>query len=112
MATGFEYSSARRAEQAEILLRVLPAVRDIRRMGSAALDLCALACGRVDGYYERGLSPWDLAAGALIAAEAGATVGGLRGAQAGPSWCWPPPRGYSRPYTPSYWKQTIDFATG
>jgi myo-inositol-1(or 4)-monophosphatase len=49
-------------------------VRDIRRFGAAAVDLCSVACGRVDGYYERGLAPWDLAAGGLIAAEAGAIV--------------------------------------
>lgn len=80
VGTGFGYRSARRAVQAEVLQAVLPQVRDIRRLGSAALDLCAVACGRLDGYYERGLKPWDLAAGALIAEEAGAQVGGLAGA--------------------------------
>ena len=83
VATGFGYESSRRARQAEILCAVLPRVRDIRRAGAASLDLCALACGRVDAYYERGLKPWDLAAGGLIAAEAGATVGGLGGREAG-----------------------------
>jgi fructose-1,6-bisphosphatase/inositol monophosphatase family enzyme len=58
---------------------VLPVVRDIRRLGASSLDLCGVACGRVDGYFERGLQPWDLAAGTLVATEAGAVVGGLRG---------------------------------
>jgi myo-inositol-1(or 4)-monophosphatase len=58
---------------------VLPVVRDIRRFGSAALDLCAVAAGIVDGYYEAGMHPWDWAAGALIAREAGARVAGLGG---------------------------------
>ncbi len=74
VATGFSYSSAWRARQAEILAGVLPEVRDIRRMGSAALDLCAVAEGRVDAYYEHGTHPWDWAAGAIIAAEAGVVV--------------------------------------
>jgi myo-inositol-1(or 4)-monophosphatase len=84
VATGFGYDATRRANQAAILQQILPFVRDIRRAGAASLDLCAVAMGRVDGYYERGLGPWDLAAGALIAEEAGAVVGGLAGAQAGP----------------------------
>ena len=58
---------------------LLPQVRDIRRGGSAAIDLCDVACGRLDAYYERGLNPWDLAAGALIAREAGALTGGRPG---------------------------------
>lgn len=84
VATGFGYDSRRRAAQGRVVAHVLPAVRDIRRMGAAALDLAAVACGRVDAFYERGLSPWDLAAGGLIAAEAGARVGGLAGRPAGP----------------------------
>jgi myo-inositol-1(or 4)-monophosphatase len=79
VATGFGFRAERRAAQAELLLHVLPAVRDIRRRGSCALDLCMLAAGQVDAYYERGLGPWDFAAGALIAREAGATVGDLDG---------------------------------
>ena len=63
IATGFSYLPQRRAWQAERLAGVLPAVRDIRRFGSAALDLCWVAGGRVNGYYEWGLQPWDLAAG-------------------------------------------------
>lgn len=79
VGTGFGYSAERRREQAEVLLAVLPQVRDVRRNGSAALELCALAAGRLDAFYERGLSPWDHAAGALIVREAGALVGGVHG---------------------------------
>ncbi|MGI8661632.1 MAG: inositol monophosphatase family protein [Acidimicrobiales bacterium] len=80
VATGFSYDPARRRAQARVLERIVARVRDIRRMGAASVDLCSVACGRVDAYYERGLGPWDLAAGALIAAEAGARVGDLDGA--------------------------------
>jgi len=69
----------RRAEQAEVVRRLLPAVRDIRRAGSAALDLAWLAAGRLDGYYERGLNDWDWAAGSLLVREAGGTVEDLAG---------------------------------
>ena len=79
IGTGFGYDTERRAEQARVLLDVLPAVRDVRRAGAAALDLCMVACGRLDGYYERGLHAWDWAAGSLIAREAGATVRPLAG---------------------------------
>jgi myo-inositol-1(or 4)-monophosphatase len=65
-----------------VVAAVLPRVRDIRRLGASSLDLCGVACGRLDGYFERGLQPWDLAAGTLIATEAGAVVRGLRGAPA------------------------------
>ncbi|MCX7620629.1 MAG: inositol monophosphatase [Acidimicrobiales bacterium] len=82
VATGFSYDPDRRRQQAEVLVTLLPRVRDIRRMGAAALDLCSVACGRVDAFYEKGLQPWDFAAGALIAAEAGATVGDLDGGPA------------------------------
>ena len=74
VATGFSYTPEWRAQQATIITELLPQVRDIRRMGSAALDLCALAEGTVNAYYEHGIHPWDYAAGALIAAEAGAYV--------------------------------------
>lgn len=74
VATGFGYDADRRALQASVLARVLPAVRDIRRAGAAALDLCMVAAGRVDGYWERGLQPWDWAAGSLIVREAGGEV--------------------------------------
>lgn len=79
VATGFGYASSRRRTQAKVVAQLLPQVRDIRRMGAASLDLCAVARGWVDAYYERGLEPWDLAAGGLIAAEAGARVAGLHG---------------------------------
>lgn len=71
VATGFAYDAAVRAHQGVVLTRVLPRVRDIRRAGSAALDLCWSACGRFDAYYERGIKPWDWAAGGLIAERAG-----------------------------------------
>lgn len=79
LATGFSYDPDRRRLQAGVLTELLPVVRDIRRMGAASVDLCSVACGRVDAYYERGLQPWDHAAGALIAREAGALVGDLDG---------------------------------
>ena len=71
LATGFGYGADRRGEQGELLARVLPKVRDIRRGGSAALDLCSVAVGRVDAYYEGGLGRWDREAGVLVATEAG-----------------------------------------
>jgi len=74
LGTGFGYSPARRATQATLLAGMLPVVRDVRRIGSAALDLCMVAAGRLDAHYEHGLNRWDWAAGALIAAEAGARV--------------------------------------
>jgi myo-inositol-1(or 4)-monophosphatase len=80
VATGFGYLAGRRRVQGEVVAALLPRIRDIRRGGSAAVDLCNVAAGRVDGYYERGLNPWDFAAGALIAEQAGAIVGGLDGA--------------------------------
>jgi myo-inositol-1(or 4)-monophosphatase len=85
IATGFGYEPGRRAVQGEVLSAVLPRVRDIRRNGACALDLCSLAAGQVDGYYERGVQYWDIAAGGLIAREAGAIVGGLGGRPGGPS---------------------------
>ncbi len=74
VATGFAYDARLRARQAKELERVLPRVRDIRRVGAAALDLSWTACGRFDAYYERGLHPWDTAAGSLIASRAGLSV--------------------------------------
>jgi myo-inositol-1(or 4)-monophosphatase len=79
VATGFGYDPERRAMQAEVIRRVLPRVRDIRRAGAAALDLAWLAAGRLDGYYERGLSPWDWAAGRLLVVESGGEVAELPG---------------------------------
>ena len=79
IGTGFGYDAERRAMQADVLRELLPQVRDVRRAGAAALDLCMVACGRLDGYYERGLNAWDWSAGSLIASEAGATVRPLAG---------------------------------
>jgi len=79
VATGFGYRAEDRRTQGAVVARLLPQVRDIRRFGSAALDLCAVAAGRVDAYYELHLNPWDHAAGALVAAEAGGVVTGLPG---------------------------------
>ncbi len=77
VATGFAYDSAMRGRQGALVAGLLPLVRDIRRQGTASLDLCFVAAGRYNAYFERTLSPWDHAAGALIAREAGATVKGL-----------------------------------
>jgi len=85
VATGFGYDAGRRLAQGEVLRGVLPRVRDIRRGGSAAVDLCSVASGSVDAYYERGVNLWDIAAGGLIAAEAGARVTGLHGQPASSS---------------------------
>lgn len=74
LGTGFGYDPRRRAAQATLAAQMIPVVRDIRRIGSAALDLCSVAAGRLDAHYEHGLNVWDWAAGALIAAEAGAVV--------------------------------------
>ena len=83
VATGFSYVAEERARQAETLLRILPAVRDVRRAGAAALDLAYVACGRVDAFYERGLKRWDEAAGRLLVEEAGGVVTDLEGEPAG-----------------------------
>jgi myo-inositol-1(or 4)-monophosphatase len=85
LATGFGYQSSRRRHQASVIAHLLPRVRDIRRIGCAALDLCSVASGRADAYLERGLKPWDLAAAGLVAREAGALVTGLGDAPAGES---------------------------
>ena len=74
LATGFGYDAAIREEQAASIGALIGAVRDIRRIGAASIDLCGVAAGRIDAYAERGLQAWDFAAGALIAAEAGAVV--------------------------------------
>ncbi len=85
VATGFGYDSAMRARQAVVVSRVLPRARDIRRVGAAALDLAWCACGRYDAYYERGLHPWDLAAGSLIAERMGLVVRELPATDSDPS---------------------------
>lgn len=79
VATGFNYTPAVRAHQGEAVARMLPRVRDVRRLGAAALDFTDLAAGRLDAYVEQGLKPWDIAAGGLIAREAGLVVTGLTG---------------------------------
>ncbi|MDK1475929.1 inositol monophosphatase family protein [Streptomyces sp. 549] len=84
VGTGFSYTRDRRVVQGRIVAELLPRVRDIRRSGSAALDLCDVAGGRLDGYYERGTQPWDHAAGDLVAREAGALTGGRPGSPLGP----------------------------
>ena len=83
VATGFSYEAEHRARQAELLTRLLPRVRDIRRAGAAALDLAYVASGRVDAFYERGLKRWDEAAGRLLVEEAGGVVRDLEGEPAG-----------------------------
>ncbi|HSL73034.1 MAG TPA: inositol monophosphatase family protein [Ilumatobacteraceae bacterium] len=84
VGTGFSYSSERRSRQAQRLALLVPRVRDVRRLGSAAIDLCLVASGRLDAYYEEHLNSWDMAAGVLIAAEAGATTTDLFGGVASP----------------------------
>ncbi|HEY4668823.1 MAG TPA: inositol monophosphatase family protein [Tepidiformaceae bacterium] len=71
VGTGFGYAPSRRVAQAAVIARIIPNIRDIRRGGSAAIDLCHVACGRLDAYYEYGLNPWDSSAGDLIVCEAG-----------------------------------------
>lgn len=84
VGTGFTYSPAGRTDQAEVVARLIGSVRDIRRLGSAAVDLCMVACGRLDAYYERHLNSWDAAAGELIAREAGAVSSDFDGGPARP----------------------------
>lgn len=79
VATGFGYDRDQRARQGRVVAALLPRIRDIRRMGAAAVDLCSVAAGRVDAFYEAGLSIWDLAAGSLVASEAGAAVESIEG---------------------------------
>jgi myo-inositol-1(or 4)-monophosphatase len=80
VSTGFGYTRERRARQAQVVAAVLPQIRDIRRVGAAAVDLSWVGAGRLDAHYERGLQEWDRAAAGLIAREAGAVMGGLHGA--------------------------------
>lgn len=74
VATGFGYTADRRREQVAVLAGLIGEVRDVRRGGSAALDCCSVGTGVVDAYYERGINPWDMAAGSMVAAGAGAVV--------------------------------------
>ena len=91
-ATGFGYRTERRAQQIRVMSEVLPKIRDLRRKGSAALDLCMAASGMVNGYFERGTHAWDFSAGALVARETGCVVSGLHGKPEGPDMivCAPP----------------------
>ena len=84
LATGFSYDAARRAHQGQVLAGLITRVRDIRRFGAAAIDLCMAAEGMVDAYFEKGLNAWDHAAGGLVATEAGLRVSGLGGSAPGP----------------------------
>jgi myo-inositol-1(or 4)-monophosphatase len=79
VATGFAYDAPTRARQIAVVTDLLPRIADIRRIGAASLDLCNVAAGRVDAYFEAGLNLWDFAAGALVAREAGCVVTGLAG---------------------------------
>lgn len=83
-ATGFGYAAERRAFQAEVLQTILPRIRDIRRAGSAAVDICWVADGSVDAFYEKGLNPWDFTASSVIASEAGVVLAGLDGREPNP----------------------------
>lgn len=74
VGTGFAYERERRIEQAEVLVHLVPEIRDVRRVGSCALDLCMVAAGRLDAYFEDAVHVWDWAAAALVASEAGAVV--------------------------------------
>jgi len=79
LATGFHYTQAIRGNQARLAAELIPRVRDLRRTGGAAIDLASVAAGRLDGYFEQGLNPWDQAAGGLLVIEAGGAVSGLGG---------------------------------
>ena len=83
IGTGFSYDAERRGRQGALVAAMLPRIADIRRIGSASLDLCFVSAGRLDGYFEVGLNAWDWAAGALIAQEAGCVVSGLPGRPVG-----------------------------
>ena len=79
VSTGFSYESERRADQAAVLIELLPRIRDLRRAGAAALDLAYVAAGRVDAFYERGLKRWDEATGLLLVHEAGGVTAEMDG---------------------------------
>jgi len=97
VATGFGYDAKRRAHQGAVLAGLIGRVRDVRRFGAAALDLCMAAEGMLDAYYEKGLNAWDHAAGGLVAAEAGLVVAGLAGAAPGPDMVLAAPPALFRP---------------
>jgi myo-inositol-1(or 4)-monophosphatase len=79
VATGFSYESVKRKKHGQVILEISDKVRDFRRDGSAAIDLCMVGLGRVDAYFETGLHPWDYTAGALFVQESGGVTGGLQG---------------------------------
>jgi myo-inositol-1(or 4)-monophosphatase len=87
VATGFGYDAGVRALQGQVVASLLPRVRDIRRAGAAALDLCSVACGRADAYFERGVKPWDIAAGVLFCERVGLEI---RLLEAVPAGAWSP----------------------
>ena len=91
IGTGFSYDPHERAAQAQLLQTVLPNVRDVRRAGAAAVDLCSVAMGRLDAYYESGLKAWDSAAGLLICTETGLRHGELALHEFGPTLLVGPP---------------------
>lgn len=97
VATGFSYDPARRVAQSQVVTSLIGEVRDIRRLGAAALDLCMVAAGRVDAYFESGLKLWDRAAGTLIAREAGALVGGIDGSEPSETFVLAAPPGLFEP---------------
>jgi len=92
--TGFSYEVAKRTVQAEAMARLLPVVRDVRRLGSSALDLCYVADGKADAYVEEGVHLWDYAAGGFIATQAGARAAILRGASGTPAMVAAPAHGF------------------
>lgn len=85
VGTGFSYSAAQRTFQAQRVARMIHLVRDFRRFGAASIDLCFVACGRLDAYFEENLGPWDIVAGELIAREAGCRSGNFAGEVATPA---------------------------
>jgi myo-inositol-1(or 4)-monophosphatase len=85
VGTGFGYEPDTRLWQSRVLVEVITHIRDVRRIGSAALDLCAVAEGRLDAFFERGLNPWDLAGAAVVLTEAGGVVSGIDGEPPSPS---------------------------
>lgn len=100
LGTGFQYVASRRAAQGQVVAQLLPQVRDIRRLGACSVDLCLVAAGELDAYYENGLHPWDYAAGELICTEAGIRVGGADGG--------PPRPGLLIAAIPSVWEGLRD----
>ncbi len=85
VGTGFSYSAARRTFQAQRITKMIHLIRDFRRFGAASIDLCFVACGRLDAYFEENLGPWDIVAGELIAREAGCRSGNFAGQVATPA---------------------------